>query len=217
MPIANCIRDTKGRQLVTRSGLQRTRCCECHHHDEQAMTALGSVRKIFKTVLQQVHHVKVDVIAGDANAAAYKNYNKQEYQHLHNSSVAVMLREMQRVVNMGRPCESSLHIDNNANNHFSQLGSAGDLDCASWPFSHEENHLDPEFWSNEKRKGQDSSYPKGIEALLRETARQGYPDPGEVNNPMIAPLDFDPDESWSSKTKIFGYDQQIFPCISPFL
>ena len=39
---------------------------------------------------------------------------------------------------------------------------------------------------NEKRKGEDSSYPKGIEALLRETARKGYPDPEEVNNPMIS-------------------------------
>ena len=161
VPIANCIRDTKERQLVTRSGLQSTRCCECHHHDERAMTALGSVRKIFKTVLQQVHHVKVDVIAGDANAAAYKNYKKQEYQHQHNSSVAVMLREMQREVNMGRPCESRLHIDYNTNNHFPQLGSAGDLDCASWPFSHEENHLDQEFWSNSRDQTQGNEKRKG--------------------------------------------------------
>ena len=62
------------------------------------MNAPAAVRQFFKTVLQQVHHFKVDVIAGDANAAAYKYYKKQEYQDLHNSSVAVMLREMQREV-----------------------------------------------------------------------------------------------------------------------
>ena len=44
---------------------------------------------------------------------------------------------------------------------------------------------------NAKRKGEDSSYPKGIEALLRQTARKGYPYPEEVNNPMIAPQDYD--------------------------
>ena len=44
---------------------------------------------------------------------------------------------------------------------------------------------------NEKEQGEDSSYPKGIEVLLRETARKGYPDPGDVDNPMIAPQDYD--------------------------
>ena len=47
------------------------------------MTAPRSVRKFFKKVLQQVYNFNVDVIVGDANAAAY--------QDLHNSSVAVML------------------------------------------------------------------------------------------------------------------------------
>ena len=89
----NCIRDTKERRLVTRSGLQRIRCCVCHLHHERAMTAPGSVRKFFKKVLQQVYNFKVDVIAGDANAAAYKFYERQEYPDLHNSSVAVMLRD----------------------------------------------------------------------------------------------------------------------------
>ena len=42
------------------------------------MTAPGSVRKMFKTVLTQVYNFKVDVIVGDANAAAYKFYQRQE-------------------------------------------------------------------------------------------------------------------------------------------
>ena len=70
------------------------------------MTAPGSVRKIFKTVLQPVYNFEVDVIAGDANLAAYKFYKRQDYQDLHNSSVAVMLRELQREGNRGRPFES---------------------------------------------------------------------------------------------------------------
>ena len=72
---------------------------------------------------------KVDVIAGDANAAAYKYYKEQEYQDLHNSSVAVMSREMPREVNTVRTFESRLHIDYSTNNHFSQMSSASDLDC----------------------------------------------------------------------------------------
>ena len=71
-----------------------------------------------------------------------------------------------------------------------------------------------------KEKGEDSSYPKGIEVLLEETARKGYPDTEEVDNPMVSAHDMmvvNPDESWSSNTEIFGYDQQICPGIFPFL
>ena len=94
VPTARCIQDTKERQLVTRCGLKRLRCCVCHLHHEQAMNAPASVRQCFKTVLQQVHHFKVDVISGDVNAAAYKYNKRQEYPDLHNSSVAIVLREM---------------------------------------------------------------------------------------------------------------------------
>ena len=60
------------------------------------MNSAAAVRELFGTVLQQVNHFNVDVIAGDANAAACKYCKKKEHQDLHNSSVAVMLREMQR-------------------------------------------------------------------------------------------------------------------------
>ena len=108
-PPASCINDTKKRQLVTRSGLPRLRCCVCHLHHQWAMNSPAAVREFFKTVLQQVSLQKVYVIAGDANAAAYKYYKKQEHQDLHDSSVAVMLREMQREVNTGHPKERRLH------------------------------------------------------------------------------------------------------------
>ena len=42
-----------------------------------------------------------------------------------------------------------------------------------------------------KEKVRIARTPNGSEALLRETARKGYPDPEEVNNPMIAPQDYD--------------------------
>ena len=48
VPTAKCIRDTKERQLVSKSGLQRSRCCVRHLHHERATTAPGSVRKFFK-------------------------------------------------------------------------------------------------------------------------------------------------------------------------
>ena len=44
---------------------------------------------------------------------------------------------------------------------------------------------------NEKEQAGDSSYPEGIEVLLRETDRKGYPDPENVENPLIAPQDYD--------------------------
>ena len=52
VPTARCIQDTKKRQLVTRSSLQRLRCCVCHLHHEQAMKAPYRVRKFFAKVLK---------------------------------------------------------------------------------------------------------------------------------------------------------------------
>ena len=46
-----------------------------------------------------------------------------------NSSVGVMLREMQREVNTGHPFESRLRICYSTNNQSSQLRAADDLDC----------------------------------------------------------------------------------------
>ena len=52
-----------------------------------------------------------------------------------------------------------------------------------WSNSHERTQV------NEKRQAEDSSYPKGSEVLLSETARKGYRDPENVDNPMKAPRD----------------------------
>ena len=83
----------------------------------------------FKTVLQQVCHFEVDVIAGDANAATCKYDKNQECQDLYDSSVAVMLKEMQREVNTGHSLESRLHIDYPTNNDPPQFYAADGLDC----------------------------------------------------------------------------------------
>ena len=68
IPTTDCLRDTRERHLVTRSGLPRIRCCVCHLHHERAMNAPGSLLKFFKKVLQQVYNFKVDIVAGDANS-----------------------------------------------------------------------------------------------------------------------------------------------------
>ena len=98
------------------------------------MKAPYHVRQFFASVLKKVQHHKLDVIAGDTNAAAYKYYKKQGYQELYNSSVAVMLRGMQREVNMDRPFESRLHIDYSTNNHRSQLRSTNYPACCFMAF-----------------------------------------------------------------------------------
>ena len=145
VPTAECIQDTKRRQLATRSSLQRVPCCVGHLLHKQAMTAPATVRQFFKTVLQQVQHFKVDVIAGDAKYAAAYRYYKNVYQDLYNSSVAVMLRETQREVITGCPFESRRHADYYHNNHFSQIRSATDLDCCFMAILSRENHLDREI------------------------------------------------------------------------
>ena len=59
--------------------------------------------------------------------AAYKYCEKQEYRDVYNSSVALMLREMQRKANTERPFESRLLDDYSTNKQFSELRSASDL------------------------------------------------------------------------------------------
>ena len=44
---------------------------------------------------------------------------------------------------------------------------------------------------NEKRQVEDNSYCKAIEGLLRATARKIKPEAEDVDNPMIAPQDYD--------------------------
>ena len=112
------------------------------------MKAPATVRRFFGTVLQQEHRFKVDVMAGEANAAAYKYYKKLEYHDFYNSSVAVILREMQREVNTARPFDSRLRIDYYTNNHFLSFAQQVILIFASWLFFHGENHLDPESGEN---------------------------------------------------------------------
>ena len=70
--ITSCMHDTKTKQLVTRSGPPRLRCCVRHFHHKAAMHSLAAVRESFKIVLQHVCHFTVDVIAGNANAVAHK-------------------------------------------------------------------------------------------------------------------------------------------------
>ena len=77
------------------------------------------------------------------------------------------------------------------------------LVVASWIFSYGEKPHGPritrKLWSNtrerkqskEKEQAEDSSYPKGIEVMLRETARKSYPDQEDIGNPMVAPQDYE--------------------------
>ena len=92
-PTARCIQDTKKRERVTRSNLQRLRCCVCHLHHEQALRVPHRVRQVFAQALKKVQHHRVDVVVGDATSAAYRYYQRQEYQALYKSSIAVTLRE----------------------------------------------------------------------------------------------------------------------------
>ena len=59
-----------------RTADQRLRCCVWCLHHEQAMKAPSRVRQFFKTVLQQMCHFKIDVIAGDAQCRSMQVLQK---------------------------------------------------------------------------------------------------------------------------------------------
>ena len=153
--------------------------------------------QFFAKVHKKVQHCRVDVLAGGANASANKYYKRHEYQDLHNFSVAVTLRDMQREVDIDRPMESRHQIDYWTNNHNSQLRSTDYPDCCFMAILSRREPLGPrivrKLWSNtrertqskEKELAEDNSYPKGIEVMPKETARKSYPE--NVDNPMMAP------------------------------
>ena len=68
------------------------------------------------------------------------------------------------------------------------------MEKATWT-----QHIMRKLWSNlreqtqgnEKRQVEDNSYCKTIEGLLTTTARKMYPESEDVDNPMIAPQDYD--------------------------
>ena len=218
-PTASCINDTKKRQLVTRSG-----------PDWDAVYAISTTSGrwihllLFENSSEQCFNrcVTSRLVSGDANAAAYKYYKKQEYQDLHNSSVAIMLREMRREVNMGLPFENKLHIDYSTNNHPTQLHAADDLDCCfmailSWrkpagarftrKFSSDlkQNHAVtsreqlPELRERTNyprwKRTEEISRERRIKAQLRATAQRAHRDREDATDPMVAPQDYDVHQS----------------------
>ena len=148
-------------------------------------------------------------IAGDANAAAYKYHKKQEHKVLHDSSVAVMLREMQREVNTGHPFECRPHIDYSTNNHPTQLHAANYIDFlsghpsmerASWTPNHEKTLEQSQIEESNLSWGRQPSE-------LAETKRTPQIPWWHLNIMTLA----NPGESWNFKTVISGCDQQICP------
>ena len=104
---------------------------------------------------------------------------------------------MQREVNTGHQFESRLHIDYSTNNHPPQLHAASDLDCCfTQPVG---PRITRKLWSNlcehahgkRKKQTEDDSCLRGVEGQLRAAARQGYPNPKDAEDPVIAPPDYD--------------------------
>ena len=165
---------------------------------------------MYATMLQQVCHFKVDVIAGEPTPHHTSAKKRQKHQDMHGSSVAIMLREMQREVNTGHSFERRLHIDYSTCNH----------PPAIWLSFHGESQPDPEFmrklWSNLKpnhavnfrehladvrertdypgRGTEDISRERGIESQLR-AAQRAHRDQEDATDPMVAPQDYDDRQS----------------------
>ena len=170
-------------------------------------------------MLQQVYHFKVNVIARDANAAAYKHYKNQEHQDLHDSSVAVMLGEMRREVNMRHPFESKLNI-------FifipTIIHATNDIDCCfmailswrkqvgtrimrkrwsnltpGWSENLREHTADLPEQTGDKngKRTEDNSRERRVESQPRAAAQRGYPE--DATDTMVAPQDSDVHQSGS--------------------
>ena len=102
---------------------------------------------------------------------------------------------------MNRPFQSRHHSDYPTDHHHSQHRSTDYPDCCFMAILSWRIPLGPiivrKLWSNtcertqseQKEQVEDSSYPKGIEVLLRETAPKSFPDPENVDTPLIAPRD----------------------------
>ena len=73
----------------------------------------------------------------------------------------------------------------------------------------DENTLEQLAWADgglRKRQDEDSSYPKGFEILLRETTKRNCPNAEDVDNPKIAPQDYDVRQSerdWEFQNRDF--------------
>ena len=127
----------------------------------------------------------------------------QGYRDLCNSSVAVILREVQREVDGRRPFEDRLCIDYYISNHFVHTSTASDLDCCFMAILSRWKPPGPRMmrtlWSNsreqmekyEKRKDAGISYPEGLEILLKETPKRNRPTSETADSPENAPQDHD--------------------------
>ena len=94
-------------------------------------------------------------------------------------SVVVMLREMQREINTGRPFESRLHIDYYTKITFLSFALQAISITTTWLFSHDGNHLDQELWE----------HCGAIRVSDSRITRKVRPE--NVDNPMIVSEDYD--------------------------
>ena len=136
---------------------------------------------LLDSFFKQVHNFQVDVIGGDANAAAYKYYKRQKYQDLHNSSVVVTSRERRNV-------RSTRDVHLKAG--FALIMAVLSCRKPAGP------RIMRKLWSNLCEQGNEQKLKEnilffgGIESQLRATARRIY-SKSDVDNPMIAPRDYD--------------------------
>ena len=86
------------------------------------MNSLAGCRDFFITVFQQVYHI----IGG----ATCKYYKRQEHQDLHNSSVAVMQKEVRDAKSIrDTHLNAGFILIFSTNNHPTQHHAANDVDC----------------------------------------------------------------------------------------
>ena len=78
----------------------------------------------------------------------HANITKSKYSKICTILQLSLCWEIQRENNTGRPFESRLHIDYYTKIIFLSFAQQAISIVATWLFSHDENHLDPELWEH---------------------------------------------------------------------
>ena len=128
-PTARWINDTRKRQLVSRFGLPRLRCCVCHLHHKWAMNSPAAVREFCKQCFNKCITSRLMSLQ-EMPTLQHTSTTKSKSTKI---CTIPWLQSCQEKCNVrsirDTQFERRLHIDYSTNNHQTQLHAANDIDC----------------------------------------------------------------------------------------
>eukprot|EP00974_Lingulodinium_polyedra_P063463 6127250-Lingulodinium_polyedra.AAC.1 len=101
---------------VSRAGLTEVVVSAFHINNAYATSKMSRVRSGLKTYFQAIMDHQVDIVAGDANQAAFRYFNRQKVPDPGNSIIQVLFHQMITDINRNTEFKcrvSGLLLDNN--------------------------------------------------------------------------------------------------------